>query len=262
MQIKPVDINNLKNLNSITSVTREVEGSQITSKKRVTDEKYFQIFLVEINKDSKDVDFSNLFEMEQSGYVTTKLVYGKKKDLISRYLGVNCLPSQGVKIDTNFSTSSSSDNDEQDNSIQHTVRILLQGRKISQMMAVTWLEAERIKKYTPEQVGLVRGILNSYNIVTDTHWLRDNNEISPKLASKELARSLSDVENEYLDYLIKPEYANYNSIRLALLLSGQAYYKYKDNSRCNRIWEPIFSTYEMVWRHAFDVSWDTFILVW
>ncbi|GAB1537940.1 hypothetical protein NUACC21_05950 [Scytonema sp. NUACC21] len=107
MQINPGNINNLKNLNSITSVTREVECSQITSNERGTNEKYFQIFLVEINKGSKDVDFSNLFEIEQSGTVTTKLIYGKKQDLISRYLGVDSLPSLGVKIDTNFSTSSS-----------------------------------------------------------------------------------------------------------------------------------------------------------
>ena len=76
------DLNNLKSLYRINTVTKGVDISPIKPDDKVTDDNFFQILLVEINNDSKDLNFSNLLKMEQSGDVTITLVYGKKKDLI------------------------------------------------------------------------------------------------------------------------------------------------------------------------------------
>lgn len=251
MQLTPSDINSLKSLSGFTSTTSELH--KVRTDSAPLDKTYFQILLIEINNDSNDShdsDLRNLLEMEQSGDITTKLVYGKRKDLIRHYPGVNALPSPGVEVDPKFASLSIN---ERDRAIFATVRFLLQSRKLSQMMAFTWINEEHIPENKSIQISLVRDILKSYNLIPDTHWLNDD-ELSSRRTNKDLAKNLLNVEERYLNYLIKPEYISYSSIRLSLLLSGQAYYKYKDNPEWNKIWEPIFSTYEMIWEYALDVS--------
>ncbi len=249
-------VNSLKNLDGIASVTKQMDRSQIQADELVADDTYFQIILVEINNNSQDLDFINLLNMEHCDDVTIKLVYGKKKDLITYYPGVNYLPSPGVKVDPQFIPLSQS-MDQRERGIFSTVRFLLQSRKLSQMMAFTWVKENEVPENKKIPVKLVRKIFHSYNIIPDTRWL-NNGKLSPKLENKELAQNLLNVDNSYLYYLIKPEYISYSSIPLALLLSGQAYYKYKDNPQWNRIWQPIYSTYEMIWEYALDISWDSY----
>ena len=150
--------NNLKNLDGIASVTKEVDISQVHPDDIVADEKYFQILLVEINNESKDLDFSNLLNMEESGDVTTTLIYGKKKDLIRCYPGINSFPSPGVEVDPTFISLST---DERDIGVFTTVRFLLQCRKLSQMMAFTWVNEDQVPDDKKIPVKLVREIFQS-----------------------------------------------------------------------------------------------------
>ena len=144
-------------------------------------------------------------------------------------------------------------------SVLSTVRFLLQCRKLSQILAYTWLDPDRIPENKKHQIKLVRKILDSYNIIPDTYWANDQNQVE-RIKDIEVEKKLLEIKETkdgLLNLLIKPEYISYRSISLALLLSGQAYYR-GAGDQWKRICDPIFSTYEMIWEYAVDVSWDTF----
>jgi len=181
-----------------------------------------------------------------------KLVYGTKKDLEEHYGLCNpSFPTRGVSVNEDFISATPVDSiiseveTQQRNAVRAAVRFLLQSRHLSQLIAYTWLDKDTIKhtqelRKKKDRIKLVRKIFNSYNIKPNEEWLTPKPEGDDKMA-----------------YVIKPQYVSYNSISLALLLCGQAYYK----NSCNqwvKIWEPIFSTYDMIWEYALDISWDTF----
>ena len=49
-----------------------------------------------------------------------------------------------------------------------------------------------------------------------------------------------------------------NVLVLALFLSGQAYVVDKDKKIMQRLNEPIFTTYELIWEYELDLSWDSY----
>ena len=202
------------------------------------DEYYFQILIFE--------------DVEGVG----KLVYGTKSDLQDTYnLDPSSFPTPGVIVDPKFVSAT----DQIETAVLSTVRFLLQSRKLSQIMTYTWLEPDRIPENKKHQIKLIRKILDSYNIIPDTYWVNDQNEVE-RIKAIEIEKKLLEIKETkdgLLNLLIKPEYISYCSIFLALLLSGQAYYQDEGN-QWTRICEPIFSTYEIVWEYALDISWDTF----
>ena len=209
------------------------------------DKYYFQILIFEHTEDS------------------FKLVYGTKEALQAKYgLDPSSLPAYGVTVDQDF-LAKGKKNSPTEAQIKiaelSTVRFLLQCRKLSQIMTYTWLDEDRIPESTKKyQIKLVRKIFDSYNIIPDTYWVKDRDEVE-KLEDLEIEEKLLEIQKtqDYLlDFLIKPDYISYDSISLALLLSGQAYYQ--DDGKWTSISEAIFSTYEMIWEYALDVSWDTF----
>lgn len=202
------------------------------------DEYYFQILIFD------DVEGS------------AKLVYGTKKDLENTYnLDASSFPTPGVIVNPKFVSAT----DQVQNAVLSSVRFLLQCRKLSQIIAYTWLEPDKIPKSQRNQIKLVRKILDSYNIIPETYWVTCQDEVK-KVKDIEIEKKLLEIKetkNDLLNLLIKPEYISYSSISLSLLLSGQAYYKDEGN-QWKRIYESIFSTYEMIWEYAVDISWDTF----
>ncbi len=73
-----------------------------------------------------------------------KLVYGTKEALQTKYnLDSSSFPSSGAKVDPRFCPSQPKD-DPLAQAELSTVYFLLQTRKLSQMIAYTWLEPEKI----------------------------------------------------------------------------------------------------------------------
>ncbi|NEO55082.1 MAG: hypothetical protein F6K54_19575 [Okeania sp. SIO3B5] len=185
------------------------------------DEYIFQILLYEDNK--------------------FKLVYGKKKNIYGKY-NIDSL-SSGVKVDESFVKKGD---------IEYpTVFFLLKCRKLSQLIASTWLNPE-VDDLSYNQITLTRKILDSYNIFPpETWWVNDDYEL------EELKGQLEgDIKN--LLYCITPTHVSYRSISLVLLLCGQAYYKNSDDDTWTKICDPIFTTYETIWEYGLDISWDTY----
>lgn len=210
-------------------------------KKPLHDPQFFQALIVDVDGD---------------GNTTTKLVYGKKDNLTETYRGITDLPSTGVLVDDEFVSPEKIAN-------YSTVRFLLQCRKLSQMMVQTWVDESNIEGEKQKlEVNLIREIFHAYNIIPDTYFLHEQ---EPKpVSSKNLAIEILQANDEDVSYLIKPESIGYSSIRLAMLLCGQAYYKAPDMEQYCKIGASIeglehgiFSTYEMIWEYAMNVSWDT-----
>ena len=187
---------------------------------------------------------------------TLKLVYGEKKYLLNKYyIKKSLLPTRGVKVDRTF-LSQKPKNKKLHGSFS-TIRFLLQCRKLSQIMSSTWLNLHNITDNAVKKTQLISKIFNSYNIVPKTYWLDENglSEIT-ELQLEENILKIEQKNRNLLTYLIKPTHIGYSSISLALLLSGQAYYK--DGDKWETICDSILSTYEIIWEYALDISWDTF----
>ncbi|NET46291.1 hypothetical protein [Okeania sp. SIO2B3] len=195
-----------------------------------------------------------------------KLVYGTKKQL-TEYLGLDDidLPTTGVPVNENFvdipidsifapqndedATKNLSQNQNKSliqNSIKAakyvTVRALLQSRKISQIITSTWLDQKDIK------TELTKKIFDTYPIL-------------PKDEDIDILPSGLDVdkieEHKGLSsFIIRRDSITYHSIYLALLLSGQAYYK--NDEKYELISDSIMSTYQIIWEFGFGLSWDIF----
>ncbi|NEO42073.1 MAG: hypothetical protein F6J90_39440 [Moorea sp. SIOASIH] len=197
-----------------------------------------------------------------------KLLFGTKENIQDQYdIKSSSFPTPGVCVDQEFLPSVVLEDSliETGKRIAQlsTVRFLLQCRKLSQMMTCTWLDEHTIKqnrKINKTKVKLIRQIFDNYNLLPEEiYWVKENKEKS-QLTYHDLDKKISKLKKEtdekFFDLLIKRE--SRISIALALLLCGQAYYKDENNGNFKRIHEPIFSTYEMVWEYAIDISWDTF----
>ncbi|MFK0733011.1 MAG: hypothetical protein ACIWVG_17970, partial [Gloeotrichia echinulata HAB0833] len=210
-------------------------------------------------------DDNDLFQIltidEIDGEFTINLVYGRKEYFRNHYPGVDTdkLPTKGTKVKQEFVKTSKYK--------YPTIRFLLQSRKLSQMMASTWLDLGKLnlQEYTSsffKKVKCVKKIFGSYNIAPDTFYefSGENENHESRMTMTNLTRLLLN-NQEHTDWLIKPGSLGYSSISLALLLCGQAYYRTTDesgNKKWEIIWESIFSTYEMIWEYALELSWDTF----
>lgn len=230
---------NLLNVNDVIKQPGQYDYSWTTDNSDDYNQYYFQILIFEGTEDDSK----------------PKLVYGTKQELVDKYsLGNSSLPTEGAKVDKNFLSKKPKE------AVKvHTVRFLLQSRRLSQIIASTWLEPDQIPPGQKNQIKLIRKILNSYNIIPETKFLKNgqvyNNKTDQELESE--LWSIRNIDPKLLNYIIMPDHISYNSISLVLLLSGQAYYQDRDN-RWMKISNSIFSTYEMIWEYGLDLSWDTF----
>lgn len=245
------------NLNTFVSVNpsddallsnKEFNKDKLTEEYKSYDNHYFQALIF-------DGDLEKLQPEKYEDHF--KLVYGTKENL-EGYLGLNpdklSFPTRGVEVKSDFvSPSGESTQKAKIANAEHaTVRFLLQSRRLSQITASTWL-----KTLTTEQ-KLIKQIFDNYNA-------------RPKVCTISSKKKPTDVdEKDFEDekykkqpFIIKRDSLSYNAISLVLLLSGQAYYKCRDKDEDDKdkyklIGESIFSTYEMIWEYAIDLSWDTF----
>ncbi|MGK7894328.1 MAG: hypothetical protein AB4372_12080 [Xenococcus sp. (in: cyanobacteria)] len=228
------------------------------------DQHYFQILII---------------EKDNNAFLEPKLVYGTKEKLQNKYK-LNPLPTTGAKVDGEF-LEDLEGTDITKNSLKYsigsTVRFLLQCRILSKLVASTWLEKDQVDQQTFQKIELSRKILDSYNIEPKSYRIDGNSlvpmndiELEDFLKYIKNLPSTDKIKNKVLSnkdsFLIKPRYVSYNSVSLALLLCGHAYFQCREGSNYDedsqilleKIWEPVFSTYEMVWEYGIDVSWDTF----
>ncbi|NER02621.1 MAG: hypothetical protein F6K17_08275 [Okeania sp. SIO3C4] len=216
------------------------------------------------------------------------ILYGRKKNLIkikdypfqNLVTDSTSLPSKGVKLNKDFFNQDISALHKF--STSHTVRFLLQCRKLSQVLASIWINDE--EKNLKQK--LIKKIFDAYNIIPNlegklffvndegkikTLTQRRRNFIEGIIERQEdikeileeggLEERIADNLESYkqdLSYVIKRSSVGYPSLSLSLLMSGQAYYYNTDSNNWEQICDPILSTYEIVWEYSFDVSWDTF----
>ena len=196
-----------------------------------------------------------------------QLVYGKKTDLDKHYNlpgdppkpndpNHDYFPTNGVEIKQDFLKPAEPIIDPLAFIKEGTVRFLLITRKISQMIAYTWLEEENIPPELKDNVKLVRKIFKDYRKTPDAYWLENSSLTSvPDINAKLLEIHKPPQPQDH--FLIKPDHISYNAISLALLLCGQAYYK-KSDQQYSRIWQPIASIYEIIVQYGIEVSWEGF----
>ena len=191
----------------------------------------------------------------------------------------NYLPSPGVLVKKGFLTG----RDDLSRAEFSTVRFLLQSRKLSQIMTKTWLddsdyfsscinvdkedpkkimEEKRIKyinkifqlfDYKPQELSLL--VEGNKGIEKET-LTRDR--VLIKLLSPDTAVLESNRDNNNLNFSYDLQKDYTKALILELFLSGQAYIVDDTNLTLQRLNEPIFSTYELIWEYELDLSWDTY----
>ncbi|NES89754.1 hypothetical protein [Okeania sp. SIO2B9] len=186
----------------------------------------------------------------------TRVFTGTKKQLIEKisedyistaydvFSGIQKLPNEGLNMDNVMPfLDESSDKDRSLFINQYsTVRRLFQARKLSQLIASTWLEGsgdETNSIITPGCEGYVKKLL-----------LRSNHGPDDPQAHT------FDRWNERDQMIIMPDQANWQSINLNLLFCGQAYL-WKDQ-KFTRLCQPLLSTYEASQMFTLQVVWENF----
>jgi hypothetical protein len=231
--ITPEHLNHLKfNLGNPSSINLPSSSYRIEDDVDAYNDYWFQILVYETPEDPS---------------VKPNLVFGKKKDLLAQYnLSESSLPTSGVSVDPEFVKDG-------DPKYASSIAYLLQARKLSQTLAYTWLKPEDIEDEEIRfQVGLIRTILDTFSIAPKEKIV-GSDDVSEIALEREL---LSIKEAGYDSFLIKPGSIGYDSIKLPLLFSGQAYYKKDDNYR--RICDSIISTCDSVNQYSMNISWNTF----
>lgn len=200
-----------------------------------------------------------------------KLVYGIKNDLKEYFGMIDDFPTPGVEIEEDYLPKLKHKGQPslpfEYGSMLHW---LLQTRKLSQMIAYTWLDPVNIlDKETKIRVSLVKNILDFPSRELDISYVVKKKEIeffeSPNLddLQKKMPemRLFSHEKDANSRFLISPTHISYEFISLALLLCGQAFYKkngHNEYPKYARIWEPISDIRQLILELGISVTWDTF----
>lgn len=220
------------------------------------DNQYFQILIIDINEESDPKFTTELvtktkgeFREEDYNVITRD---DKKEAWLTKDKKVTIgesLPTSGAKVDPEFLEKISPEALRE--SQKSTIRFFLQTRKVSQLVAKTWLsqkELEKLGKWEKIKIDCIRSLILSCNLRPE--------EFDPEQFE------FGNTENQdRYSYLIKPSMRNFNGIRLSLLLAGQAYIRVKEGDNVLGyllVSDSVMSTYETVNEYSWQVSWDTF----
>ncbi len=160
-----------------------------------------------------------------------------------------------------------------------SVSVLLKARKLSQLMAKSWLPDESINN------KIIRKLILTANLEPDSYITEVNSDLKSGLNLKGglldlyiIATNLRDKDklskaslsnippsDQRLDrsHMILPDGLNWQLIRVALLVAGQAYIE-EDNKQGEKVYtpicEPIASTYDICVYVGFTmVSWSDYV---
>lgn len=171
------------------------------------------------------------------------------------------LPALGAIPDENFVAHEQVDR-------YASVRVLLQTRLISQLIARSWLPDSN------EETLAIRYLFLTVGQEADTYIGPDIND-HPELTLSDCVENLIKIrEREIIalhrkcqkgesdkifngNNILVPGFMNWSSLRLSLLMAGQAYLK--ENDTYIPLSESIFGAYEIAQLYSFKVSWSTFV---
>jgi hypothetical protein len=202
------------------------------------DDDYFQVLIVT--------------EPNEDAGIETKLLTKTKKEFEDmEVLGGGSigdkLPSKGVELDPHFLPIKDADGhiDYQNLAKYSTARFMLICRKLSQLIAKTWLPKESFKdEFAATKARLARKIFLAANL-RPNHFDPPLNQIP--------------TDDKRTQNIIKPDRINQQGLQLSLLFGGLVYTPSAPGSDTYlRVCEPILSNYELVYEYALKVSWDTF----
>ena len=223
--------------NNVLAKLLEVNHNCTKSNNKHYDNDYFQVLIVtEPNEDT--------------GIETTLLTKRKKDFKEMEVLGGGTigekLPSNGVELDPDFLRIQDEHGhiNSQNLAKYSTARFMLQCRKLSQLIAKTWLPKDSFKdELSAKKARLARKIFLAANL--------QPNNFEPPL--QEIPTG-DGTEN-----IIQPNRLSQQGLQLSLLFGGLVYTPSAPGSDTYlRICEPVFSNYELVYEYALKVSWDTF----
>lgn len=208
----------------------------------------------------------NAQKLFPNNYTTTLLTHKKEtfeayplKSGLGEYKTVaDRLPAVGAKPRLDFVTP------EEDISKYTSIRMLLQGRLISQLIAKSWLpdknEESQAIKYLFLTVGQEPDRYDGPDEDDDQKLARDK-------YFENLCRARDEVINLYgtkspsqaskLKGILVPGLRNWSGLRVALLLAGQAYLK--EGETYSPLCDSIFGAYEIAQLYSFKVSWSSFV---
>ncbi|TRT62084.1 MAG: hypothetical protein EWV85_01285 [Microcystis aeruginosa Ma_QC_C_20070703_M131] len=197
-----------------------------------------------------------------------KLVYGTKENLKNHFKMKEDFPTPGVEIEQDFLPKRQYNDDSlfpfEYGSMIHW---LLQTRKLSQMIAYTWVNPENIlDNETKTRVSLVKKILDFPSMELEIQCVTNNGIEDCENGLDDLLNKIPGIQlfshgkDPFSSFLISPDHISFEFIALALLLCGQAFYKTKINEEPEyvRIWEPIADIRQLIMELGIGVSWDTF----
>ncbi len=210
-----------------------------------------------------------------SGSIRTEL-WTKPKSQFPDSIQRN-LPSKGAMLNIDFLPVINSDGTLNQNNLakNSAARNLLQYRKLSQLVAKSWLH----------KGDLIRRLILTADLAPDTYQtsipleslrmmgINESPILFARFSDNQIQNStridplydlaaLPPIDERTLPFrssIILPDGLNWRYIRLSLLCAGQAYVKVSDNEY-SQINEPIFSNYDVCVNYAFTaVSWSEYL---
>lgn len=228
----------------------------------------YQVLIVEKEGSPSNCELG----LKRTIYIGTKGEFTTELGLPEKY--INGLPYEGVNMENIFGDLKKDIELSQDILGQYSmVRRLLQARKLSQLIAKSWLQKHDIEDDKPGW--------------SQEEWLKDEEKFYTKkqniirfktirklfLTGDQVLDSETNVkfldytsqtaedrwkELERQPYIIMPDQENWHSISLNLLFCGQAYFKYKEENKYLPLCFPMLSTYEACCFYAFLINADSF----
>ncbi len=224
---------------------------------------------------------SKIREYYQQKYNYIYDVNGKLTEDKNKFFN-DYLPSPGVKVETSFLGE-----EDQNTYLKYaefaTVRFLLQCRRLSQMMTKTWLNDPTF--VSPEENNKIKYMNKIFHIFNykpqETYAIKkDQSGKIEQIKTDLLGDIYKSLQEEQMFYACDSSHKNSDkekekenqqksmsyylhhdkALILELFLSGQAYIvdDRNPNPTLQRLNEPIFSTYELIWEYELDLSWDTY----
>ncbi|NET28807.1 hypothetical protein [Okeania sp. SIO1I7] len=235
---------------------QKLPGDEVLSPNLSQGEKFqYQILLVEEDNNS------------HLGIKTT--VYtGTKKYLKEKLPGIgnekiDNFPHEGLDMKAVMKFKKKSMGDKMFINQYHALRRLLAARKLSQLIAETWLRDDQIEATIDEKTSLIDPTISS-NQETE---IKEEKVLALKIIRKlflsanrppDRTKSESSATKSDRQMIIKKNQESWRNICLNLLFCGQAYYK-KGDRYIEVLKSPIISTYEASCFFSFQVVWNSFV---
>jgi hypothetical protein len=180
------------------------------------------------------------------------------------------LPLPGVVFPDGFIdtlSSSSNSNQTELGNFYSSIRVILQSRKLSQLIARTWwtyLEAKKTDSWDKFTAGewddipsqILDGLIAREIFLVAGGSPPENPD--PEDPNIYVPLKSKDATDKGARFLILPTSKAWQGIALSLLSSGQAYYLNKKENKYHQVAESVLSTGEIVFNYSLESDWSIF----